>query len=491
MALAPRLELRQSQQLVMTPQLQLAIKLLALTNMELETYISEQLDQNPLLNSNAPDDDAGSAGPTYGPDDDGPEIRPETSPETSLDSAAAGDPLNLVTASADIASGSTLLSDTGPASDAPAGEWPDFDRMASPEPSLVELLLAQASLALEGADLLVAHLLIDHINEAGYLTLDLQEAARLLGVPLPQIEAVLTTLQGFEPCGVAARTLSECIAIQAREADRYDPAMAILIEHLELVARSDIAGLMRLTGQDREDVMDMIHELRTYDPKPGLRYGSDPVTPVVADVLVQLGPEGAWRVELNQVNLPRLIIDRDYHATLTQDAPRATTSFLNDCLSSANWLVKALDQRARTIIKVASEIVRHQQGFFENGVQALKPLTLREVADAIGMHESTVSRVTANKYLACERGLFELKWFFTSGISSGANGEVTSALAVKDRIARLIATEGNDVLSDDTLVDLLKAEGFDIARRTVAKYREALGLGSSVARRRARTLAAA
>jgi RNA polymerase sigma-54 factor len=257
-----------------------------------------------------------------------------------------------------------------------------------------------------------------------------------------------------------------------------------------MVARGDVAGLMRLCGVDREDVMDMIHELRGYDPKPGLRYGSEAATPVVADVLVRRDGEGNWRVELNPATLPRLIIDREYQAVLARGAAKATTRFLNDCVSEANWLMKALDQRARTIVKVTSEIVRHQQGFFEQGVSGLKPLTLRQVADAIDMHESTVSRVAANKYLSCDRGLYELRWFFASGVGAG-EGEAASAVAVKDRIARLIGAEGREVLSDDALVALLQAEGFDIARRTVAKYREALGLGSSVARRRAKALAAA
>jgi RNA polymerase sigma-54 factor len=469
MALAPRLELRQAQQLVMTPQLQLAIKLLTLTNVELETYISEQLDQNPLLSAAPGDEDMPP-----------PALKAEPpEPDASLE-PVEGDPQNLVAASRELFAGTSAL---------PDNDGPDFDRFAGPEASLSDLLLAQAGLALHGPDLLIAQLLIDHVDEAGYLTLPLEEAARLLGVSLQHIEAVLATLQTFEPSGVFARSLAECIAIQAREADRYDPAMAALIDHLDLVARSDIPALMRVTGQDREDVLDMIRELRSYDPRPGLRYSSEPATPVIADVLVSRAADGAWRVDLNQANLPRLIIDRDYHATLAAGAPRATTGFLNDCLSEANWLVRALDQRARTIVKVAGEIVRHQQGFFEHGVACLKPLTLRQIADTIGMHESTVSRVTANKYLACERGLYELKWFFASGISAGT-GDAASH-AVKDRIARLIANEGDNVLSDDALVDLLQAEGFDIARRTVAKYREALGLGSSVARRRARTLAAA
>jgi RNA polymerase sigma-54 factor len=497
MAMGPRLELRQSQQLVMTPQLQLAIKLLTLTNIELETYIAEQLDQNPLLNAGAAEEEGGFA-------------EAEAAGE-GAGGAVAGDPLSLVAASAEMALGGVteaaealaggtegaLGADRFAETDAGAGTGPgagsgggDFDWVAADEASLAEVLSAQAGLAFSGAALVIARAIIDHIDESGYLTVDVEAIAERLGVLPDAVAAVLSEVQGFEPSGVGARNLAECIAIQAREADRYDPAMALLIDHLEMVARGDVAGLMRLCGVDREDVLDMIHELRGYDPKPGLRYGSEKATPVVADVLVRRDGEGNWRVELNPATLPRLIIDREYQAVLAQGAAKATMRFLNDCVSEANWLMKALDQRARTIVKVTSEIVRHQQGFFEQGVSGLKPLTLRQVADAIDMHESTVSRVAANKYLSCDRGLYELRWFFASGVGAG-EGEAASAVAVKDRIARLIGAEGREVLSDDALVALLQAEGFDIARRTVAKYREALGLGSSVARRRAKALAAA
>ncbi|WP_439533398.1 RNA polymerase factor sigma-54 [Polymorphobacter sp.] len=472
MAIGPRLELRQSQQLVMTPQLQLAIKLLTLTNIELETYIAEQLDQNPLLTAGAPEDGAAAIA----------DAEPAPAPRQ--------EPLNLVTASTELSMGGIAPGELPLPEPGQPGEGTDFDRFAGAEASLAETLLAQAGVSFSGERLVIAGHIIDHIDETGYLTLDIETIARRLGVLPPAVASVLDVLQRFDPSGVGARSLAECIAIQAREADRYDPAMAILIDNLDLVARGDIAALMRLCALDREDVMDMIRELRGYDPKPGLRYGSDPANSVVADVLVHQDGEGNWHVELNQATLPRLIIDRDYHATLARDGSKATNGFLSECLSDANWLMKALDQRARTIVKVAGEIVRHQQGFFESGVSALKPLTLRQVADAIEMHESTVSRVAANKYLSCDRGLFELRWFFASGVSAG-DGEAASAIAVKDRIARLIAAEGAQVLSDDNLVDRLQAEGFDIARRTVAKYREALGLGSSIARRRARALAAA
>ncbi len=366
----------------------------------------------------------------------------------------------------------------------------DFDRIASSDETLAEVLERQAVAQFGGIDLAIARFIIDGLDECGYLGETVDDIADRLGTSPNHVEQVLARVQMFDPVGVAARTLSECLIAQARAVDRCDPAMHCLLRNLDLVARGDMAGLVRKCGVDREDIVEMIRELKAYDPKPGLRYGGEAATAVVPDVFVVRGPDGSWQVSLNQATLPRLIIDREYQSELAAGADRATTSFVNECVASANWLLKALDQRARTIVRVATEIVRLQQGFFEQGVSQLKPLTLRQVADLIEMHESTVSRVTSHKYLLCERGLFELKYFFTSGVGSG-DGETASALAVKDRIARLIAAEGEDVLSDDKLVDVLQGEGFDIARRTVAKYREALGLGSSVQRRRARALKAA
>lgn len=499
MGLGPRLELRQSQQLVMTPQLQLAIKLLTLTNVELEGWIGEELERNPLLaagDAAEPPEPVSVGGVDAAPD----------APIAIADASSAGLE-QLLKDGLPGGDGGLEADYTGErfhhdcASDQPA-DWgerasaggdddgPDFERIAGNEASLTEVLEAQARAAFDGIELAIARFIIDGLDETGYLAEPVDEIADRLDVSPAEVEAVLARVQMFDPVGVAARSLSECLIAQARAADRCDPAMEKLLNNLDLVARGDLYGLTRLCRLDREDIVDMIRELKSYDPKPGLRYAGEAATPVVPDVFVTRGTDGSWQISLNQATLPRLIIDRDYHAELAAGADKATNGFLNECVASANWLLKALDQRARTIIRVATEIVRLQQGFFENGVSHLKPLTLRQVAELIEMHESTVSRVTSNKYLLCERGQFELKYFFTSGVGSG-DGETASALAVKDRIARLIAAEGDDVLSDDKLVELLVAEGFDIARRTVAKYREALGLGSSVQRRRARALRAA
>ena len=489
MSIGPRLDLRQSQSLVMTPQLQQAIKLLALTNLELEAYIGEELDRNPLLDT-APEEPVG------------PEPQGDAVPAASGDAVgtdqliASGDatadaPLD-VDYGAETFHHDSPSDSVGSAGTATApGETPDFDSFAAATASLTDLLIEQAVAALDGPRLLIARHLIDLIDDAGYLVGDIADVADRLDASADDVAQVLAVIQTFEPSGVGARTLGECLAIQAREADRYDPAMACLLEHLDVLARGDLATLRRLCGVDHEDISDMVRELRAYNPKPGLRYGGERTQAVVADVFVSRS-RGVWRVELNTATLPRVLVDRTYYAELSRTGTKATKTYLTDCLMSANWLVKALDQRAATIVKVATELVRQQQAFFEGGVHHLRPLTLRAIAEQIGMHESTVSRVTSNKYLQCERGLFELRYFFSSAIQSTDGGDAVSASSVRDRIARLIAAESPDeALSDDKLVEVLNAEGFDIARRTVAKYREALGLGSSVARRRAKLLEAA
>lgn len=500
MSLAPRLDLRQSQSLVMTPQLQQAIKLLALSNLEIETFIAEEVERNPLLDVQGGGSDDGPLDPVAESGDDfEPRDGPADASELILGGGeAAGEAaldVDLATEAFHHDSPSDMIGglDGGLGMNGAGGggseDGPDLDNLGTTDISLADHLLAQAGSAVAGPDLFIAQHLIDQIDECGYLTVPLREIAERLGVPLARVEAVLAVIQTFDPTGVGARDLAECLALQAREADRYDPCMARLIDNLELVARGDLGRLRRICNVDDEDLADMIRELRSYDPKPGCRYGGDPVPAVTPDIFVARRGAG-WAVEINAATLPRLLVNRAYYAEVSggkQD--KASKAWLTDMLASANWLVKALDQRQRTIIKVASEIVKQQEGFFLKGVAHLRPLTLRQVADAIEMHESTVSRVTSNKYLSCARGLFELKYFFTSAIQSADGGEAVSAEAVKSAIRSLIAAEDpKKILSDDTLVELLNAKGFDIARRTVAKYREAMGIGSSVQRRRQKAL---
>ena len=511
MGLGPRLDLRQSQSLVMTVQLQQAIKLLALTNVELEAFIGAEIEKNPLLDSG----EQGSIAVTPAAP-----VEPATADQLIAAGNGASDaPLDVDFAAEtfhhdgptdSIADGPGSFDGAGAIGGGGSGDGSndgggiDFDAMAAAEPSLLDLLVEQAVAAFDSrVDLITARHLIDQIDDAGYLTGGVvDDVAGRLDADVAAVERVLAVIQRFDPVGVGARSLRECLTVQAREADRLDPAMAALLDNLETLARGDMATLRRLCGVDQEDLSDMIRELRGYNPKPGLQYGGSAAQSVIADVFIRRLQKGGWAVELNSATLPRVLVDRGYHAELSavpighdahaKERARATKVFLSDCLASATWLVKALDQRARTIVKVATELVKQQEAFFEHGVNHLKPLTLRAIAEEIGMHESTVSRVTSNKYLSCDRGLFELKYFFTSGIASNDGGEASSALSVKDRIARLIAVEPAAVpLSDDKLVILLQAEGFDIARRTVMKYREAMGIGSSVARRRANLLEAA
>lgn len=501
MSLGPRLDLRQSQSLVMTPQLQQAIRLLALSNLEIEGFIAEELEKNPLLDTGAGEE--GPAEPAESEAENPPEAaEPETIDQLVLSGDAARDaPLDVDYDSEDFHQDSAADSmrglDGGLGLDSivtggGSADAPDYDNFAGAGVSLHDHLLTQAGESLSGLDLAIARQIIERIDETGYFLGSLIDIAQRLGAAPIAVERVLGVVQAFDPAGVGARTLAECLALQARDADRYDPAMARLIDNLDYLAKGNLGALKRICGVDDEDLADMIRELRAYDPKPGCRFGQpERVDAIVPDVFVAHRGTG-WAIELNSATLPRLLINRSYYTELAGGAQdKQSKLWLSECLASANWLIKALDQRARTIIKVSTEIVKLQDGFFRHGVSQLRPLTLRAVADAIGMHESTVSRVTSNKYLSCERGLFELKYFFTSGIQSADGGEAVSAEAVKSHIRTLIAAEDpKHILSDDQLVELLRAKGFDIARRTVAKYREAIGLGSSVQRRRQKAIGA-
>jgi len=486
MALGPRLDLRQSQTLTMTPQLQQAIKLLALSNLEIETFIGEALESNPLL-------EAGEISVERGATAD--EVREEAPDDPTSDQliargmGEADAPLDIDPAALD------RDRDTGDWSAFAGGsgeEGPGIDERGGDAPTLAEHLDAQVgSVAGDARELFVARHLIGLLDEAGYLAAPLSEVSADLGVPLAEVERALAVVQTLDPTGVGARTLSECLALQAREADRYDPCMARLIDNLELVARGEFARLKRMCDVDDEDFADMLSELRGYDPKPGLRFGESDRAPVVPDVLVEPGAKDGWNIAINEATLPRLIVNRSYYVELRGGCTdRESKSWLSEKLADAKWLIKALDQRQRTILKVAAEIVKQQEGFFRRGVAHLKPLTLRAVAEAVAVHESTVSRVTSNKYLHCPRGTFEFKYFFTSGVASADGESTVSAEAVKAQIRALCdAEDASDILSDDQLVDLLRAKGFDLARRTVAKYREAIGIGSSVQRRRQKKLA--
>ncbi len=510
MALSQRLEFRQSQALVMTPQLMQAIKLLQLSSLDLAAYVENELEKNPLL-ERASDDDGPVAAKSDNEPAEAASLDPSASDysgeefETSRTSMEErlGTELENVFPDADSGSGEKSVAPEPQ----PGGysEWSgagtrggedgsyNLEAFVSAEATLADHLAEQMTMAItDPVRRMIGQYLIDMVDEAGYVAGELEGVADKLGAPLSEVEAVLTILQTFDPPGICARNLSECLAIQLRDRDRYDPAMQTLVANLALLAKRDLPALRKLCRVNDEDIADMIGEIRNLNPKPGLAFGSQVVQPIVPDVFVKAAPDGTWQVELNSDTLPKVLINQRYYATVSKTTRNEKDkTYLADCLQTATWLVRALDQRAKTILKVSSEIVTQQDAFFAHGVQHLRPLNLKTVADAISMHESTVSRVTANKYMATSRGIFELKYFFTSSIASADGGEAHSAEAVRDRIRRLIEAEPvNDVLSDDAIVDMLREAGVDIARRTVAKYREALRIPSSVQRRRDKQAAA-
>lgn len=501
--MAIRLELKQSQSLIMTPQLQQSIKLLQLSHIELNAVIEKELAENPLLER---DGDGGADQLDGLPEM--PEVRasgvaalgPEPAPDVFGEPDTPFDPQNgsAMRLGIDAAAFGAHAGGGGRRlpvrSLAPAqpGEAA-FAELPGHSETLHEHLQNQLNLIMrEEAQRLIGLHLIDMIDEAGYLRGDLAELAERLNAPLLLVEETLSQLQRCAPPGVGARNLTECLKLQLEERGRLDPMIAKLLEHLDLVAAHDYVRLSRLCGADEEDLHDMLAEIRTLNPKPGLQFGSNPVVPVVPDVFVRATPDGGWQVELNSETLPRLLINRNYLAQVRPHAKARDKRFLSDCLNSANWLIKSLDQRAQTILKVAEEIVRRQEGFFRHGIRHLKPMVLRDIAEAIAMHESTVSRATAEKYMATPRGLFAFKYFFSSAIAGSDTADAHSSEAVRHRIRQLINSETPDsVLSDDQIVDSLRREGVDIARRTVAKYRDILGIPSSRERRRARKAAAA
>lgn len=537
MVLGPRLDLRQSQSLVMTPQLQQAIKLLQMSNVELTEFIEQEIEQNPLLeredaeggfegdSPDAPADDAApdstDAGDMGGdadfdadaevlsPDDpayDDVETLPDSAdhatsesmgeddrsldtdfenvyePESASDGAAPeagdeeGDGLNWSTAGA----GGGGFDD----------DLSGLENVAAEETTLRDHLIGQVNIDFDDpVEVMIADRLIDMLDDNGWLSGELETVAVALGCTIDRVEETLARCQQLDPPGIFGRSLAECLALQLREKDRLDPAMQALLDHLELLGKREFAQLRRICGVDNEDLLQMVTEIKELNPRPASDFNHEVAQPVVPDVFVRRTKEG-WAVELNSETMPRVLVNNRYYATVRRHArSKEDKEFLSDRFQSANWLVRALHQRQETILKVASELVTQQEAFFENGVEFLKPLTLRDVAEEVSVHESTVSRVTANKYLGMSRGIFEMKYFFNSAIGQNEAGESRSAEAIRFRIKSLIdREEPESILSDDRIVDILRDEGIDIARRTVAKYRDAMHIPSSVQRRREKAL---
>jgi RNA polymerase sigma-54 factor len=498
MALAAKLALKQSQSLVMTPQLMQSIRLLQMTHVELQKFVEEEMERNPLLEPAVETGDVVEARETAeetefsSPQDHeiGDWMRPDIASASDLqanfdapvDNLFPDDTMQAVELSPDLSLQWKQTSGPG----APSDDFDYADVMASPV-TLRDHVAEQIAFGFADiAERAFASELADGLDDSGYLRLSVEDTASRLGMPVTQANEVLKTLQTFDPPGLFARNLAECLSIQLRAKDRLDPAMDALVAHLDLLAKRDFAQLKRICGVDETDLIDMLAEIRLLDPKPGAGFVGGTAETIIPDVSVRAAPDGSWTIELNPGALPRVLVNHSYYLKVSKGAQKAEDrEFLSECLQTANWLTRSLDQRARTILKVAGEIVKQQDAFLVHGVAKLRPLNLKTVAEAIKMHESTVSRVTANKYMETPRGIFELRFFFTAAIADAEGGESHSAEAVRHEIRLLIDQEAaKNVLSDDQIVDLLNKKGIDIARRTVAKYRESMNIASSVQRRR-------
>jgi len=502
MALSASLLLRQNQSLVMTPQLMQSIQLLQMTHIELVSFIAQEVEKNPLLEIAANDSDPGE---TFGSDDiaSSQTVDSIESSHTTETVEWYGDDAPILNEALDTSFSNVFPDDeSGRKADAPEllGQWKsmpgaeagddyDLDDFVARKPSLRDHIAQQVPFSVTGlTDSMTADALLDHLDETGYISADaVSDVSERLGRPEKDVEAVLRVLQSFDPPGVFARSLSECLSIQLQQKDRLDPAMHAFVGNLDLLAKRDFATLRKLCGVDEDDLLDMLSEIRSLNPRPGAGFETGSCETIIPDIIVHSSTDGSWLIDLNPETLPRVLVNHSYFTEVSKLKPRAGEDgeFLSTCMQTANWLTRSLDQRARTIMKVASEIVRQQDAFLLHGVDHLRPLNLKQVADAIKMHESTVSRVTSRKYMLTPRGVFELKYFFSVSIGSSEGGDNHSAEAVRHRIRTMIAQEApSSVLSDDDIVDQLKKSGIDLARRTVAKYREAMNIPSSVQRRR-------
>ena len=511
MTLGPRLELKQSQSLSMTPQLQQAIKLLQMSNIDVNEFVEAELTENPILerddsNASKNHDDSGEKINEHSENGEEP-VELETinlannehiteNQENALDmenydniwdSEPAAEPA--ITAqnedgglisewSKSIGGSNTARSDNTNYS---------LEQTIRQEISLRDHLVQQIHIDLPDlTERIIAMHLLDLLDESGRLPVSIENSAKTLGCDLSRIEVVLTKLQKLDPPGIFARSLAECWSIQLRELNRYDPAIEILLQNIELLEKHDYKTLSELCGVDLDDIKDMIDEIRALNHKPAELFDHFITQPVTPDVMMRSGPSDTWIVELNNDTLPKVLINNQYYSMIKKSVrTKAEKQYVTEKLQVANWLIKSLHQRATTILKVATEIVQQQDAFFAKGVEFLKPLILKNVAEEIEMHESTVSRVTSNKYINTPRGIYELKYFFTTSISSTTGGSDHSAESVRYKIKGLINAESpQKILSDDKLVNLLKTGGIEIARRTVAKYRESMNIPSSVQRRR-------
>jgi len=502
MQMMPSLQVKQKQALVMTPQLQQAIKLLQMTNLDIQTFLQDQALENPFIEVEGGMSERTAADlPSGAGDKSSPENPAAIATETGLDrdiqagAALADDP----TAHADLENrfGSQGLDFGHAQRGKPADtDWDALANIAEEGPeSLIEFVVRQIDLTIfDPAQRVIGYALAEALEPTGWLGRDLEEIALTCGTDIASVEVVLDIVQRLEPEGVFARNLAECLRIQARERGFLDDVMESVLENLPMLANGDIAALARRSGCGTEDISRVLKQIRELNPKPGEAYETAPMRVNAPDVIVTAGKDG-WVVDLNRSTLPSLIINEDYAAAASRSGrgkeAEDGAQFTNEALGSARWLRRALEQRNSTTLKVAGEIIRRQADFLQDGLSALKPLALKDVAEAVGMHESTVSRVTSGLLLATPKGCFPLKSLFSVSLATD-EGDSKAAAAVRNMIQSIVAGEpAGKPYSDDAIAGMVSERGVKLARRTVAKYRDMLKIPSSSERRRRARLAMA
>lgn len=470
MSLFQQLNLKQTTSLVMTPQLRLAIKLLQLSNQELSTLVAQEMEQNPFLSE--PDSIDGLETEKH---EDAHDL------DFSKDDSFQED-LDATDSWADQATSVAKGPD----------EELSFESILATQVTLRDHLLEQFNADVsDPRKRLIGAFLIDSLTPAGYLEEPLEAIAQALGAHESEIEKVLYRLQKCDPVGIGARSLSECLKLQLAQMDELTEDVERLLDHIELLGKGDLKRVCKECSLQIEVLQEILTLIKTLNPKPGALFEKTQAQTRIPDIIVRRFPsDNGWRVDLNTETLPKVLVDRPYYSTLKNQAgKKQEKQYITQQLNAANWLVKAMDQRAQTILKVATELVTQQEAFFLHGIEHLKPLILRDIAEATELHESTISRVTTNKYMATPRGVFELKYFFTTSLGSTDGGDAHSSELVRHKIKSLIGNEpAHKPLSDDKLVKLLKTDGIEVARRTITKYREAMKIPSSYERKRLKSL---
>lgn len=488
MAITPKIEIRQSQSLLMTPSLRQAINILQMSNLELNELVEKELENNPLLEKE--DDrienfepeqkniDSYDEPQTPLPEDESPDIDYDNQFDDDFASDREG-----------YENGNDYDWQDYSKSKGTAGE--DFDyieKKLSGSKSLYRFLEEQIStLFTHGKEKIIALHLTEFLDESGYFRGDIKSIAQKLNTNETEISNILSQLQTLEPSGIFATSLSQCLSIQLKDLNRYDPMIEKLLQNLELLAARKFKELKKICETNDEDLASMINDIKSLNPKPAANFAGGITGYVIPDVFVRTNKYGEYIVELNNMSLPRVLINREYYSEIKNVVAKDKQAkrYLKEQLGNAGFLVKAMHQRAVTMLRVSEEIVKTQRDFFEHGIEHLKPMALKDIAEAVEMHESTISRVTNNKFISTPRGIFELKYFFTQAAETYTGQEGASTLSIKHKIKKLIEEEDEkDILSDDRIVELMAAQGVKIARRTVNKYRESMGIPTSAERKR-------